>query len=353
VSTFPGTFRFHNQDLSFSAVAAVITSRVSRKQGLASRLTAWAIAEAATAGAVVSGLGMFDQGFYDKLGYGHGGYDHYVMLDPSLLNVPHTRNVPVRLGPEDAEEMHRARMQRLRWHGAVTFTSSATTALMSRRSDSAFGLGFRDADGNLTHHLWINPDRAGSGPYKVLWMAYTNLSQFIELLGLLRNLGDQVYLVRLVEPGGVQLQDFLDRPFRRHAEAKGGSFETYSSAVASFQYRILDVPKAMDAVCSAVEAEFTLRLADPVERYLPEHSWPGVGGDYQVTLGETGGARAIPATPGGVDVSADVGTFTRLWLGVLPATTLRETGRLECNADTARLLDQAFFHEPPHTDWPY
>jgi hypothetical protein len=54
-----------------------------------------------------------------------------------------------------------------------------------------------------------------------------------------------------------------------------------------------------------------------------------------------------------VDVSADVGTFTRLWLGVLPATTLRETGRLECNADTARLLDQAFFHEPPHTDWPY
>lgn len=353
-ATFPGTLCYHERDLAFNAVASVITSRIARKQGLASRLTARAVAQSALNGAVVSGLGMFDQGFYDKLGYGHGAYDTYAMLDPSNLNVPHCRRVPLRLTADDAEEMHAARLSRLRRHGAVSLTSSATTALMARRSDAAFGLGFRDQSGALTHHIWVNPDRTGSGPYRVLWMAYESLDQFVELLGLLRNLGDQVYLVRLVEPGGVQLQDFLDRPFRRHAEAKGGSFETYSSAVANFQYRILDVAKAMSAATTNEKVDAILRVVDPIEKSLIDSSWPGVAGDYAVSLGPESRAEAIKGQrPESIDISTDVGTLTRLWLGVLPATTLHGLGRLECSAEMALTLDSIFYRRLPHTDWPY
>jgi GNAT superfamily N-acetyltransferase len=356
-SAMPGTFDFHGTALPFSAVTSVITSRVARKQGLASRLTASLVRRAAEEGAVVSGLGMFDQGFYDKLGYGHGGYDHYHMFDPALLNVPYCRRTPVRLSADDFHEMHDARLSRLTWHGAVTLHSPGMTNYMARRSDASFGLGFRDDSGKLTHHLWINPDRPASGPYKVLWMAYTDYSQFAELLGLLRTLGDQVYLTRVIEPGGVQLQDFLDRPFRRHAEAKGGSFETYSTAVANFQYRLLAIEPAIEATRCSDSLSFSLTLNDPIERYLDEGSWKGCGGTYRISLGPQSTAQKIngeaQTTEGTPELVCGVGDFTRLWSGVLPASTLRETGGVSCSQELASRLDVLFGGALPHTDWLY
>ena len=355
-SALPGAFDYHGTQLPFSAVTSVITSRVARKQGLASRLTADLVAREAARGAVISGLGMFDQGFYDKLGYGHGGYDHYHMFHPVLLIVPYCRRTPVRLFADDFEEMHQARLARRTWHGAVTLHSPGMTHYMAHRSDASFGLGFRDGSGALSHHLWINPDRPASGPYKVLWMAYGTLDQFVELLGLLRNLGDQVYLARVIEPGGIQLQDFLDRPFRRHAEAKGGSFETYSTAVANFQYRLLDVEKAIAAVGARETLEFVLKLDDPIERYLDSEQWHGCGGTYVVRLGETSRAERAsnPEYAGKApQLACSVGEFTRLWSGVLPAWTLRGLGKITCSEQLAASLDLVFGGALPHTDWLY
>jgi hypothetical protein len=353
-ASLPGTFDFHGRKLQFSAVTSVITSRVARKQGLASTATARLIEHAAGEGAVISGLGMFDQGFYDKLGYGNGGYDHYAMFDPALLNVPYCRRKPDRLTADDYQEMHTARLERKTWHGAVTLHSPGMTHYMARRSDASFGLGFRDSSGHLTHHLWINPDRPASGPYKVLWMTYDTLEQFIELMGLLRNLGDQIYLCRVIEPGGVQLQDLLDRPFRRHAEAKGGSFETYSTAVANFQYRLLAVEPAIAAVQTETKLSFRLRLTDPVERYLSSSSWRGCGGEYEITLGSPSSVqRSEPGVSGEPDLVCGVGDFTRLWSGVLPASSLRGLGRITCPEPLAQTLDAIFARELPHTDWLY
>ncbi|TVQ24692.1 MAG: hypothetical protein EA382_08120, partial [Spirochaetaceae bacterium] len=260
-ASMPGSMLYRGRPIAFSGITSVLTSRIARQRGLAGATTAALVRRAALDGATVMGLGMFDQGYYERHGFGTGAYDHYAMFDPSLLNVPYCRRTPVRLTADDCEQMHAARLRRLRAHGAVSLDSSATTEFTARRSDGDFGLGFRDgAGGQLSHHLWVNPDRPGTGPYKVLWMAYETYDQFVELLGLLRNLGDQVYLVRVVEPGGIQIQDFLDRPFRRHAEAKGGTYETYSTAVANFQFRVLDVTRAVDAVASAHSAEVSIRI---------------------------------------------------------------------------------------------
>ena len=40
-------------------------------------MTALKIAEDVEAGAEVCGLGMFDQGYYDKLGFGTGNYSYW------------------------------------------------------------------------------------------------------------------------------------------------------------------------------------------------------------------------------------------------------------------------------------
>ena len=68
----PGDIFHTGTKLSMSAITAVLTSLVGRKMGLATTLTARAIAEGARSGAAVSVLGVFETGFYDRLGFGTG-----------------------------------------------------------------------------------------------------------------------------------------------------------------------------------------------------------------------------------------------------------------------------------------
>lgn len=353
VTTMPGDYDYHGDRLAFSAVTGVVTSRVARKQGLASRTTARALAASAEAGSVVAGLGIFDQGFYDKLGFGTGGYEHFVRVDPASLTVPYCRRAPVRLTVEDVPEMHAARLERRRRHGSVSIVPQEFTGFEAADSELGFGLGFRDEEsGELTHHLWVHTDNGEEGPYRVSWAAYRTVAQFVELLGLLRNLGDQVYVVWLAEPAGVQMQDFIDRPFRRRRERRKGDYETTNSAIAVFQYRILDVERAMAAAARRRPLpRFVMRVDDPASRYLHEHDgWQGVAGDYEV--GEAGAVRIDGgrATP---DVVIGVGDLTRAWAGVLPVTTLRDAHGVQIGGDLAAALDDAFAGTPPRSDWLY
>jgi predicted acetyltransferase len=82
-----GTMRYLDRELPFTGVTGVTTSHVARKQGLASRLTASLVAADAADGALVAGLGMFEQGFYNQLGFGTGSYEHWVGFDPARLCV--------------------------------------------------------------------------------------------------------------------------------------------------------------------------------------------------------------------------------------------------------------------------
>ncbi len=96
VVTLPGTVRYIEQDLRFCCLTGVTTSRIARKQGLAGKLAARAVANGAAAGALVSGLGMFEQGFYNQLGFGTGGYEIWVTFDPAQLTVDAHPRIPRR-----------------------------------------------------------------------------------------------------------------------------------------------------------------------------------------------------------------------------------------------------------------
>ncbi|HEX2998947.1 MAG TPA: GNAT family N-acetyltransferase, partial [Armatimonadota bacterium] len=329
VLSTPGSIRYLSEDLSFSCITGVTTSRIARRQGLASRLAAHLVAQDAADGALVCGLGMFEQGFYNRLGFGTGSYEHLISFDPALLTVRDRVRPPKRITVVDWQDAHVCRMARRRGHGACNLNRPEFTWAEMRLTENGFGLGYTDDVGNLTHYFWCWAKDVERGPYTIEWMADQTPKQFRELLSLLYGLSDQVRLVRMHEPQGIQMQDLLDRPLRQHLITDKARFETGMQARAYWQMRICDLPGCLertrlrgDSVC------FNLQLLDPIAPLLGKRApWHGAGGEYVVSLGPASGAEpgydaALPT------LTASVGAFTRLWLGVRPASGLAITDEL-------------------------
>jgi ribosomal protein S18 acetylase RimI-like enzyme len=280
----PGTVRYDETDLSLCAITAVTTSAIARNAGLASTLTASAIAEAAAEGAAVAALGMFEQGFYDRFGLGTCSYDHQLTFDPSALRVDRPSRAPVRLTRDDWSEVHAAMVGRARSHGAVCLDPPGLLrAELGWVDDTFLGLGFRDDTGRLTH-LLIGANKEESGPCKFDWVAYQDGDQLLELLGLIRSLGTQLHEVTLdLEPAGIQLQDVLDHPIRdtdSRNERRRGSHRS----LAWWQLRILDLEACVAARSWLGEVvDFDLTLTDPLsDRAL---AWPGLAGEHTISVG--------------------------------------------------------------------
>lgn len=347
-----GTVRHLRDDLPFWAIIGVTTSRVARKQRLASRLTAAALAEGAAQGKAVAGLGMFEQGYYNRLGFGNGAYEHRILCDPAKIRVPVPERIPRRLTANDWERMHAARLARWRCHGAVSLTPPGITQAPTIWPKHAFGLGFEDADGTLTHHFWCETDNAARGPYRICWTAWQTPAQYLELLGLIRSFGDQVPVVRLTDPAGIQLQDLLDKPFREYEVREKGKCELRNDSFAWWQMRMLNLPACLAAThLKAEPLRFNLALSDPICAFLDADSpWQGCGGYYVVTLGPE--SSAVQGTePGLPTLEATVNAFTRLWLGVRPATGLAVTDALDGPPELLQALDDTLRLPQPHVDW--
>lgn len=351
-----GDVRHLDQTLRFGCVNAVTTSRIARKQGFASKLTAATVAALRREGALVSGLGMFEQGYYNRVGFGSGAYMHRLAFDPAHLTVPAATRVPRRLTTDDWEMVHASRVARLRGHGGVCFDSPVTTReQMLWNGGKRFGLGFCDGpNGELTHHVWIGTDNVARGPYEVSWITYQTGEQYRELLGVLKTLGDQVRVVKLTEPASVQLQDFIRQPFTEYEARKSGQFPLGLEAVAWWQMRMNDV-----AGCLAQtrlpwgELRFNLALTDPITRHLPEEEpWRGETGEWVVTLGtecaaEPGRAPNLPT------LTASLNAFTRLWLGVRPASGLAISDELTGPPELLGALDEVLRLPSPQTGWQF
>jgi len=356
VLTAPGTLRYVNRDLSMCAVTAVTTSRVARKQGLAGRLTAKAIAESVAEGALVAGLGMFEQGFYNRLGFGTGGYEHWVAFDPANLRITKRPRPPQRITEQDWQEAHAASLNRMRGHGACNLLPPGLTQAELMWSKKSFGLGYRNGpDGAISHYLWCWVDEAEFGPYRISWMNYQTYDQLLELLGVVKGLGDQVRLFKMREPPGIQLQDLIKHPFRQRIVTEKSKYESSMRARAYWQMRICDLAGclAQTHLPGGEAIRFGLHLKDPIAALLDDDApWRGVAGDYVVTLGPESSA-----TPGQDDslptLTSSVGAFTRLWLGVRPATGLAVTDELAGPADLLSALDWAIRLPNPKPDWDF
>ncbi len=353
ILTTPGTIRYLDGELSFSCVTGVTTSRIARKQGLARRLTAMTVANDAAEGALVSGLGMFEQGYYNRLGFGTGGYEHWIAFDPARLSVKIKARMPRRITADDWEMVHASRLTRARGHGSCNLNPPEITKAEMIGDENGFGLGYCDGpNGELTHHFWCNVKSVESGPYNVEWMAFQTSEQFLELMALLKSLGDQVRLVKMREPQGIQLQDLIEQPFKQRQVSEKSKFESDMHAAAYWQMRICDLLGCMERThLRGEEVRFNLKLVDPIETSLDEEApWHGITGDYVVTLGPSSGAelgtdKSLPT------LKASVGTFTRMWLGVRPATGLAITDELSGPQELLKKLDWTLRLPDPRPDW--
>jgi len=335
--------------LPLALVSSVTTSPIFRVGGFATRGTAAVLADAAESGAVVGSLGMFDQGFYDRLGFGTGVYDHRMTIDPRTLKVPRLTRRPVRLGLEDLERVHAARRRSWRSHGAAAFDGTGDTEADMLWYAGGYVLGFEADDGDLSHCVSV-VRKGESGPDRVRWFAFQTREQLHELLSVLKSLADSLYALRIADPPGVQLQDLIDRPFESAAKRKGGSFHNPDLSSAWDQWRILQPEAAFEGARAAGPLSFVVDLVDPIEQHLEERPWRGLSGRWTVELGERCAMHRGGAEPG---LRASVGAFSRWWLGVRPASHLALTDDFDASGALIEDLDRAWRPPAPRNDWEF
>lgn len=355
-SALLGDMRYLDETLSFGGVSAVTNSIIVRKQGVASRVTARLLAQLAAEGVLVSGLGIFEQGFYNRLGFGNGSYENRITFDPAALIVEHPFRPPTRLSTADWHMMHDARLKRRRPHGTINLYPPAITRLELALADNIFGLGYFDGpEGELSHHMVLNADDdLEEGPYNVWWMSYQSREQFLELLAVLKSLGDQVGTISMEEPPGIHMQDFIKQPFRSRLLTRKSDHETGIRTRAYWQLRLNDVAGCMAKThLPHADVHFNLQLSDPIGRYLPDDApWQGTAGEYLIYLGPNSAAELghDPALP---TLTASINAFTRLWMGIVSATNLAISDSCSAPEDLLAQLDRALCLPIPKPDWDY
>ena len=348
-----GTIKYLKEDIQLGAVTGVTASFIARKQGIAARMTANKVAMDAMNGAEVQTLCIFDQGYYNKLGFGNGSYETLVEFSPSMLKIDRRIKNLKRFTSKDTEKMHKNRLDRMVQHGSVTLEDYTTMAEFGE-DDKNIGLGFVDEKGNITHHLTFWGKGKENGPIWIKWMSYQNLDQLMDLLAILKSLEDQIYLVRMIEPKEIHLQDFMERPFQTKSLTKKSQFQNGMNVSSFWQHRIINIEKCLRKThLNCENFSFNLELSDPIEKYISDEiEWKGIGGKYTVHLGknskvEKDFTRNLPV------LKASVGAFTRMWFGILPASTLVYSDGLEAPKDLLEKLDQAFILPKPRIDWEY
>ena len=351
VETISGVMRLQQNNLPLCVVAAVTTGHIGRGLSLAQKLTVRELALAAERGEVVAALGMFDQGFYNKVGFGTGAYHNEFSFDPATLSLDQKIPTPRRLSVGDFAEMHQAVMARPLNHGAVLINSADFFHAHIAMSEDGFGLGF-NTDGKLSHFVWII-GKGEHGPYRIEAMGYQNGEQLLELLALLKSLSDQLYTVTMMEPPELQLQSLLRRPFRAQAIAEEGKFAACQETYAWYQLRVLDVQKCVEAVVwPGSPVRLQLSVQDPVQSMLAgQDGWQGVEGNYVVEFG-TASAAARGEDNNLPRLSCSVNALSRLLWGVCSASSLGLTDGLQAEPELLAALDR-IFTERPHPFWDF
>ena len=352
--TMPGVIKYLDEDLTFCAVTGVVTSRIARKQGLAARLTAQVIARAVDEGSLVAGLGIFEQGYYTRLGFGSGVYENWINFDPANLVVDCPVRTPRRLTADNYQEIQQALEKRRRGHGSISITQINSIQAELRWIKDGFGLGYFDGkNGELTHFIWCKAD-GEIGPYEVVIYAFREADQFLELMALIKSFGDQIRMVRMREPAGIQVQDLIKQPFRWRQLTQKNKFENINRATAYYQIRICNLMGCLRKTHLPFgEAQFNLQLKDPISGYLDDSvSWQGIGGEYQINLGQNSAARPghDPDLP---TMEASVGAFSRLWMGVRPASGLAITEEIKAPEDLLKRLDSILCLPEPKPEWDF
>ncbi len=354
-----GSMHYDDTQVSLGGVTAVTTSRIARRLRMASRLTARTVAHLGDEGVAVAALGMFEQGFYDRVGFAAGSYENRVQVYPGDLDIPVPYRTPERLDlDDDLEEIHAAIVDRMPWHGGIAVGGERLSQAGAQIDDQPTLFGYR-TDGTLSHFLMLEM-KGENGPDRVLGMAYQTKYQCLELLRLIQEWGDQVDSIRFVEPVWLKAQEFMRQPGREYRRTKGTAHEMHIDADAWWQARIVDLDACVRAMRPAGrEFSIAVEVDDPIQDHLVDSgyagSWQPLSGLWRLTFGPNAGAeRLAPDTANDTpaDLVTTVNALTQWWLGVTSADTLAVVGAFEAKPDVIDQLDDLTAHLPtPQLGW--
>lgn len=353
IVTSPGYMKYNEKDLSLSAVSSVTVSRLLRKQGAAPKLLASMIGDEIKKGTAVAGLGMFEQGFYNRLGFSTMGYENWYSFDPSKLTIYKKGGIPFRLKPEDYLEAHKCFKTAMKHHGFVTLDPPELFQAEMMWTKNGFGLGYK-TDGKLSHYIWMGAENVEAGPYRVHFMAYENWEQFLQLMGILKSLEEQVRTIKMKEPVFIQLQDFIEKPFQLQAITQKNKYESKIKSQAYQQLRICNLKKCIEAISfNGDEFSFNLKLSDPINDFLETSEKRNeCQGDFTINIGkmssiEKGLEKNLPM------VKSSINAFSRLWIGILPAETIGLVEEIEIDEELKEKLTKAFYNPDVRSNWDY
>ena len=235
---------------------------------------------------------------------------------------------------------------RLRAHGGVAVHSPDFIRAELNWTTPPFAVGYRNDTGRLTHFI-LGTAKGESGPYTINVMSYETTDQLLQLFALLKLIGDQVRTVKMAEPAELQVEDLLRHPVRSRVVTKGSDHEKGETSRPWWQARILDVGACVaKRRSSGTPVRFNLELSDPLQDIL-QGGWKGVAGSYVIAVGPES-SSTLGTEPDLPTMKASVGAFTRMWIGVRPATSLALTDEIAAPGDLLAMLDEALQLPVPH-----
>lgn len=345
--SLPADINYNNKLLSLQALSGLVVSPRARRRGIAGRLMTRALEEGVRSGQALSALVMFEQGFYDSLGFGLGGYKHIFTFDPDLLEVDADPEPPERLTAEDWQSVYQALQERKRANGGVNIKNPHfIKAEMEWDKNDDYGLGYRDEEGDISHFVWLWRKGDSHGPLQVKFLAYQTQEQLLELLAVIARLGDQVHAVRMDEPHSIKLRDFIVYPHKQARITAESKYSYASTVQAPWQLKILDLEKCVSAFdLAGIDLEFNLELHDPLAEYADSESPAVISGEYSLKLGEESCLKSEPVKrlP---TLTASINAFTRMYLGAATPTELKTSSLFSAPPELLQDLEETFVQLP-------
>ncbi len=328
-------------------VAAVAVDPLSRQQGVADALVREAILFSARLERPFSTLHPFRESFYRRFGYALFEWEQVVAVPPQALPASEERLRVRALRPGDRPHVRRCYRA---WMAERTGPLERSTYWWRVRVAGAEPEEFvyQGPGGGIEGYaLGVMVDRGvlGRRRYRVLELAWKTARARRGLLGWLRSLGDELSSVELFLSPDDPLVAFLRDPALLTPALDAGGQSPSLAVGAGAMARITDLDRALLVRQGrGVRGDFRIELSDPL---LPDNEKPRL-----LRLGERGPQR-VRSSPRARRVRAEVGAFTQVLLGAVSASASRELGQLDCDEETARLLDRAWhgpaaFLSPPN-----
>jgi predicted acetyltransferase len=324
-------------------IAAVAVDTTARRQGVADALMREAVTSAHRRRYAVSMLYPFRASFYRRFGYAPVETAQVIHAHPSLLPDSAERKHVRAYCKEDLDGMKRC----------YDRTLPGSTGLLKRNdfwwtwrvfNKNQERVVFQpDGRGRIEGYAiceMVEYEHIGDRRFRVLELVANTVRARRGLLGWLASTSDEIGTIEIFTSHDRSLVPFLRDPSRddRRPELRHLTQTGYLGWGA--MARITHMEKALAFRRGrGVKGTLTVELTDS---HLEANREP-------VTVMFTGkGAKIVRGKRSRNRVRADIGVFSQVWMGAVSATHAREMDELDCSADTASLLDRAWFGPAPY-----